>query len=105
MEYIDFKDDDELLEFLYDEAPMEIFGQAKEIENNVISHFGELYKEMPNNYKLKIVSDDFGKAKPATLWFLAKYGLVCDEISFLHHKNYQITLWKNTDIFITCRYR
>lgn len=100
MEYVEFKDAEELLEFLYDEAPMEIFGQAKEIENNIISYLGELYKEMPNNYILKIVSDDFGKAKPATFWFLAKYGVVCDEIIFYTTKTIN-TLWKNTDIFIT----
>ena len=34
MEYVDFKDEDELLDFLYNDATMEIFGQAKEIENN-----------------------------------------------------------------------
>jgi len=79
---------------------MEIFGQAKEIDNNVISHLVELYKEMPLDYKLKIVSDDMGKSKSATLWFLSKYGLVCDEIVF--YTNSTISeLWKNSDIFIT----
>jgi len=100
MEYVEFKDDTELLEFLYDEAPMEIFGQAKEIENNIISHLGELYKGMPNDYVLRVVSDDFGRAKPATLWFLAKYGLVCDEIIF-YTTNTVDSVWGNTDIFIT----
>tara|TARA_R110002051_G_scaffold241753_2_gene302190 strand:+ start:1701 stop:2273 length:573 start_codon:yes stop_codon:yes gene_type:complete len=100
MEYVEFSDDNELLEFLYDEAPMEIFGQAKEIENNVISHIGELYKEMPDNYILRMVSDDFGRAKPATLWFLAKYGLVCDEIIFYTTKTID-SVWEKTDLFIT----
>jgi|TARA_B100001094_G_C17984235_1_gene696789 hypothetical protein len=100
MDYVDFKDDDELIEFLYNDATMEIFGQAKEIDNNVISHLVELYKEMPLDYKLKIVSDDMGKSKSATLWFLSKYGLVCDEIVF--YTNSTISeLWKNSDIFIT----
>jgi len=100
MDYVDFKNDDELIEFLYNDATMEIFGQAKEIDNNVISHLVELYKEMPLDYKLKIVSDDMGKSKSATLWFLSKYGLVCDEIVF--YTNSTISeLWKNSDIFIT----
>ena len=100
MEYVEFTDEDELLEFLYNDATMEIFGQAKEIENNIISYLVELYKEMPLDYKLKIVSDDLGKSKAATLWFLSKYGLVCDEIVF--YRNDTITeLWDNTDIFIT----
>ena len=48
MEYVEFKSDEELLDFLYNDATMEIFGQAKEIENNVISHLVDLYKEMPS---------------------------------------------------------
>ena len=82
MEYTHFDDEEKLYNFLYQEAPMEIFGQAKETFINVISHLVELYKNMPSDYKLRVVSDDLGKAKPATLWFLAKYGLVCDEIVF-----------------------
>ena len=100
MDYVDFNNEDELLDFLYQEATMEIFGQAKEIENNVISHLVELYKEMPVGYKLKIVSDDLGKAKSATLWFLSKYGLVCDEIVFYTIDEIS-ELWEVTDIFIT----
>tara|TARA_R100001163_G_C5001918_1_gene150762 strand:+ start:148 stop:723 length:576 start_codon:yes stop_codon:yes gene_type:complete len=100
MEYVEFKDDEELLDFLYNDATMEIFGQAKEIENNVISHLVDLYKEMPLDYKLRIVSDDLGKSKSATLWFLSKYGLVCDEIIFYNTDTIK-ELWDKTDIFIT----
>ena len=56
MKYVEFKDEDELLEFLYNDATMEIFGQAKEIELNIISHLVDLYKEMPVGYKLRVVS-------------------------------------------------
>ena len=100
MEYVDFKDEDELLDFLYNDATMEIFGQAKEIENNVISHLVELYKGAPNNYVLRVVSDELGKSKPSTLWFLAKYGVVCDEIIF-YTKTTVKKVWDNTDVFIT----
>ena len=100
MEYVDFKDEDELLDFLYNDATMEIFGQAKEIENNVISHLVELYKGAPNNYVLRVVSDELGKSKPSTLWFLAKYGVVCDEIIF-YTKTTVKEMWENTDVFIT----
>tara|TARA_R110000824_G_scaffold42265_3_gene124711 strand:- start:3940 stop:4515 length:576 start_codon:yes stop_codon:yes gene_type:complete len=100
LEYVDFKDEEELIDFLYNDATMEIFGQAREVENNVISYLIDLYKEMPSNYKLRIVSDELGKSKPATLWFLAKYGVVCDEIIF-YHKNNIKDIWETTDIFIT----
>ena len=80
MEYVHFKTDDELLDFLYEESPMEIFGQAKEISQNVIQHLMKLYKEMPEGYRLRIVGDDLGRGKSSTLWFLAKYGCVCDDM-------------------------
>ena len=100
MEYVEFKDEDALLDFLYNDATMEIFGQAKEIESSIISHLVELYKDSPNDYILRIVSDELGKSKPSTLWFLAKYGLVCDEIVF-YTKTTIKELWGNTDVFIT----
>ena len=100
MEYVHFKEEDDLLNFLYDEAPMEIFGQATEIESNVITHLMELYKSMPDEYTLRLVSDDFGKAKASTLWFLAKYGCCCDEIRFYSLSTIE-NLWKDTDMFIT----
>ena len=100
IEYTHFKDEEELYNFLYQEAPMEIFGQATETITNIVSHLVELYKDMPSDYKLRVVSDDLGKAKSATLWFLAKYGLVCDEIVFYNTKSV-VGLWESTDIFIT----
>lgn len=57
MKYVHFSGDTELYEFLYEEAPMEIFGQAKESENNVIRHLVELYKKMPSDYKLTLISE------------------------------------------------
>ena len=100
MQYTHFNNEDELYNFLYEEAPMEIFGQAKEMMNGVVSHLVELYKEMPVDYKLRIVSDDLGRGKSATLWFLAKYGLVCDEIVFYNTESLN-NLWEDTDVFIT----
>jgi len=100
MEYTHFNSEEELYDFLYQEAPMEIFGQATETVVNVMSHLVELYKDMPSGYKLRVVSDDLGRAKAATLWFLAKYGLVCDEISFYNTKTVG-ELWDITDVFIT----
>jgi len=100
LDYVDFKTQDELIDFLYEEAPMEIFGQAKETEINIISHLVDLYKNLPVGYRLRLVSDDFGRGKAATLWFLAKYGVVVDEIVFYSIKNLDY-VWSLTDIFIT----
>ena len=100
MKYVHFENEDELLDFLYDEAPMEIFGQAKESEHNVITHLVDLYKSMPSDYKLRLVSDDFGRAKASTLWFLAKYGCCMDEIRFYSSSQIE-SLWLDSDVIIT----
>lgn len=100
LKYVHFEDAEELSTFLYEEAPMEIFGQAREKDHNVIQHLVELYKSMPLDYKLRVVSDDFGKSRASTLWFLAKYGCCCDEIKFYTIDEID-DLWKETDLFIT----
>tara|TARA_R100000805_G_C3563557_1_gene71659 strand:- start:137 stop:703 length:567 start_codon:yes stop_codon:yes gene_type:complete len=100
LKYTHFKTIEELSTFLYEEAPMEIFGQAREMDNNVIQHLVDLYISMPMNYKLRVVSDDFGKSRPSTLWFLAKYGCCFDEIKFYTIEEID-KLWEETDLFIT----
>ena len=100
MKYVHFESNDELIDFLYEESPMEIFGQAKESCQNVVQHLMKLYKEMPEGYRLRIVSDDLGRGKSSTLWFLAKYGCVCDEIMFYNNLTID-RLWQDTDLFIT----
>jgi hypothetical protein len=100
LEYTHFEGYPELFKFVYDESPMEIFGQSKEMDQNVITHLTSLYKSMPKDYKLRVIGDDLGRAKPSTLWFLAKYGTSCDEISFYNSKTVN-EMWEKTDIFIT----
>ena len=49
IELLDFKNDDELLEFLYREAPMEIFGHASETAPNFITQISTIH-----SHRLKI---------------------------------------------------
>ena len=98
--YTHFETPEDLYEFMYEESPMEIFGQAKEVSVNVMTHLTSLYKGMPKGYKLRIVGDDLGRAKSSTLWFLAKYGCSCDEISFYNVETVD-EIWERTDLFIT----
>lgn len=98
--YVDFDSESELLKFMYEEAPMEIFGQAKETIPNVMSHLTTLYLEGPKDQYVRLVSDELSKGKAATFWFLAKYGCIVDEILFYKMENV-MDIWEKTDIFIT----
>jgi len=66
IKYTHFESPEELYKFVYDESSMEIFGQAKEIEQHIITHLTTLYKSMPRDYKLRRVGDDLGRAKSST---------------------------------------
>ena len=100
LKYFDFKDEEELLSFMYEECPMEIFGHARVVSENTFVKLNEFYKKYRDLYNIKIVSDEVEKSKPATLFFLAKYGCLIDTIEF-YGLGKENEMWENTDIFIS----
>lgn len=99
-EHLKFKDDDELYNFLYKEHTMEIFGHAGSIEPNGINDFNEFYLEMRELHDILIVSDEIGKSKPASLFFLAKFGCLVETVKFYSEVTLD-SLWENVDILVT----
>jgi hypothetical protein len=77
-----FKNTKQYLKFLYEEAPMETFGHAKESENNSFIHLNNFLMEH-NHLNVTLITDEVGRGIPATLWFLAKYGSQVKNIRFL----------------------
>jgi|TARA_B100000700_G_scaffold331302_1_gene462992 hypothetical protein len=98
-EFFEFEEEDGLKEFLYIEASMEIFGAAKEKEKNCFSFLHEFFKDFPDS-KITLLSDELGKGKAATLWFLAKYGCCVDKILFYKLEDLSV-LCEEADYFIT----
>lgn len=99
-EFFKFRDDDDLKNFMYEEFPMQIFGHASSTEMNTFIILNEFYNEFRDNHKLTIVSNEVGKTKPATLFFLSKFGCLFENVMF--YSNYtKNLLWDNTDILIT----
>jgi|TARA_R110000744_G_scaffold380322_1_gene500708 hypothetical protein len=96
---LDFKDEDQLLEFLYGEAPMEIFGHAKEVENNFIRELNQLMSEN-KEHNFTFISDEVGRGIPATFWFLAKYGCVVKNIKFYNIREIN-DIWNGFDLIFT----
>lgn len=68
-------------QFLLDNV-LEIFGHAKERENNIISFLNEVQRNS-KDLQFTLFTRTKGKAKPATLFFLSKYGCEIDNIMFL----------------------
>tara|TARA_R110002020_G_scaffold475331_1_gene709609 strand:+ start:717 stop:1286 length:570 start_codon:yes stop_codon:yes gene_type:complete len=100
LEVFDFDTEEELFEFIYVECPMEIFGHGTEAENNVFNSLNEFYKDKREDYDIYLVSDEIEKSKPATLFFLSKYGTLVERIEFYTIQTID-NLWERTDIFIT----
>ena len=95
-----FKTEEDLFEFLYVDFPMNIFGHAGSIENNSFNTLNDIYRDLRNDHELMVVSDEIEKSKPATLFFLSKFGCLIEKIKFFS-KITEDTLWDETDILLT----
>jgi len=95
-----FKSDEELFSFLYEEFAMEIFGHSPSTEMTSFNMLNDLYFELRDEYELMIVSNEIGKSKPSTLFFLSKFGCLLEKILFFSEltKN---NMWDNVDILLT----
>jgi hypothetical protein len=69
-DHLKFKDEDEVYDFLYTEHCMEIFGHAPSVEYSSLLDLNDFYFDMRDNHEIMIISDEIGKSKPATLFFL-----------------------------------
>jgi|3_EtaG_2_1085321.scaffolds.fasta_scaffold51800_3 hypothetical protein len=96
---LDFEDEDMLLDFLFEEAPMEIYGHSKEKSPNFIRGLNELSLRR-NDLIITLISDEVGRAIPATYWFLAKFGSQTKNVRFIKQKEKK-KIWEDFDVIIT----
>lgn len=95
-----FKNSEELFSFMYEEYTMELFGHASSTEMATFNMLNDLYFELRNDYKLLVVSNEIGKSKPSTLFFLSKFGCLIEKFLFFSEvtKN---DMWNEVDILLT----
>lgn len=105
IDHFKFKDSDELYNFFYIDFPMNIFGHSPSVSGNTFNILNDLYVDYRDNNELTIISDEIGKSKPATLFFLSKYGCLIENIKFyskitLEHtfEQFDIIITSNPDI-------
>jgi hypothetical protein len=99
-DHLKFKDKDELYDFLYKEHTMEIFGHAGSVEISGMMDFNEFYLDMRDNHDILIVSDEIGKSKPASLFFISKFGCLVESVKFYSESTIN-SLWDSVDILLT----
>jgi hypothetical protein len=95
-----FQNDEDLYSFLYEEFPMEIFGHAQSTEYSTFNDLNDLYYKFRENNELIIISDEIGKSKPASLFFISKFGCLFEKVKFYSNSTIN-SLWDEIDILLT----
>ena len=95
-----FPNNDELYSFMYQEFPMQIFGHAPSSEMTSFNDLNDLYHKYRNDHDLLIVSDEIGKSKPASLFFLSKFGCLIEKVKFYSNQTIK-SMWDEVDILLT----
>lgn len=98
--HLKFKDEDEIYNFLYVDHTMEIFGHSPSVEMNTFVDLNDFYFDNRDEHEILIVSDEIGKSKPATLFFISKFGCQLEKVKF-YSKVTLDNLWDELDILVT----
>ena len=98
--HLKFENDDEVYSFLYEEFPMEIFGHSPSVEMTTFNDFNEFYINHRDNFDISIVSDEIGKSKPASLFFISKFGCLVEKVKFYSNSTIN-SMWDEVDILLT----
>ena len=100
MSHFAFKSEDELYDFLYQEFAMQIFGHAESTEMHAFHTLNDVYIKYRNSNDFLILSDEIGKSKPATLFFLSKFGCQLEKVKF-YSDTTKNSIWDEVDILVT----
>jgi hypothetical protein len=95
-----FPNKEEIFNFFYIDFPMQIFGNAPSTELKTFDYLNNIYEKLRDTHEIIVVSDEIQKSKPATLFFLSKYGCLVENIKFFSNLTLN-NMWKNIDILVT----
>jgi hypothetical protein len=95
-----FKNEEEYFSFLYEEFTMQIFGHAPSSEMSTFHVLSEIYKKYKDRVDFSLISKQIGKTKPATLFFISKFGCEIDKIIF-YNKLTESKIWDEFDVLLT----
>jgi len=100
LDHFTFPTKDDLYSFMYEEYTMELFGHAQSTEMNTFLILNEFYYKHRDNFEIKIVSDEIGRSKPSSLFFLSKFGCLVEEVFFYSQVTKKL-MWDKIDILLT----
>jgi hypothetical protein len=100
MDHFRFNDENELYSFMYEDFAMQIFGHAGSTETFTFNDLNEIYHNYRDKNELLIVSDEMGKSKPASLFFLSKFGCLLEKVKFYSNTT-KNSMWDEIDVLLT----
>ena len=100
MNHFSFRNEDELYSFTYEDFAMQIFGHAGSSETYTFNDLNEIYLKYRDNNELLIVSDEMGRSKPASLFFLSKFGCQLEKVKFYSNTTIN-SMWDEVDVLLT----
>jgi hypothetical protein len=95
-----FQSGEELYDFMYNDHTMEIFGHAGSVEIMGMNDFNDFYLEYRDKHDIIVISDEIGKSKPASLFFLAKFGCLVESVKFYNEITIN-SMWDSIDVLLT----
>ena len=98
--HLKFRDENDFYDFLYKEHTMEIFGHAGSVEVSGMMDLNDFYLDTRDNHDTIIVSDEIGKSKPASLFFISKFGCLVESVKFYSESTIK-SLWDSVDVLLT----
>lgn len=112
LEHFVFPKKEDLYDFFYVDFPMNIFGHAPSISGNTFNILNEIYEDLRDEHEIVVISDEIQKSKPATLFFLSKYGCLVEQVTFYSKitmdkvfSDFDIILTSNPDILTEEKYK
>jgi hypothetical protein len=100
IKFFKFPNEKKLNEFLYSEAPMEVFAHADQLHSNIGAILNRFIADI-NDYEeheIVMISRDAHKSRPSTLFFLSKLGFTGNNIKFVTDTAKK---WDDIDVLIT----
>jgi FMN phosphatase YigB (HAD superfamily) len=95
-----FKNEEEYISFLYEEFAMQIFGHSPSSEMSTFQILNETYNKYKDKVDFVLISKQVGKTKPATLFFVSKFGCEIDKVVFYNNLN-KDKIWDEFDVLLT----
>jgi hypothetical protein len=69
-----------------------------------MNDLNELYLDLRDNHDILVISDEIGKSKPASLFFLSKFGCLVESVKF--YSEFTINnMWDSIDLLVTANPR